>query len=174
MDILLSNIIVYLTRYVAIARQFFKSKYIKLGIDILKWEIMAYAFTLVGGYSATLCYMYLIVYEVMKFTQVSKVTLFDIAVYLTCVAFIYFSHKYNIIFLLPFIALFINMVLKPIFKNKLKYHIYFNMLIDLAICIYSYKYHLYVLFIFNVFKIVFPIIGGSIKNITDYANKKIR
>ena len=120
MNILVANVIVYLTRYAIIIRQFFKSKYVNLLMEIFKWEILAYAFSLVGGYSATLCYMFLIVYEVMKFTLMSKNVLIDILTFIIPASFIYLSEKYNIIFLLPFIALFINMVLKPILHKSKK------------------------------------------------------
>ena len=79
MNILAANAIVYLNRYLVFLRQLFvKHKYAYLLVDILKWEILAYAFSLVGGYSATLCYMFLIVYEVMKFTLMNKNILIDI------------------------------------------------------------------------------------------------
>lgn len=173
MNILVANVIVYLTRYAIIIRQFFKSKYVNLLMEILKWEILAYAFSLVGGYSATLCYMFLIVYEVMKFTLMSKNILIDILTFIIPASFIYLSGKYNIIFLLPFIALFVNMVLKPILHKYKKDSKYINISIDVLMCIYSYNYHLYVLFIFKLFQIIFPIVGTSVKSLTDFANKRI-
>lgn len=173
MNILYANIIVYLTRYAVLIRQFFKSKYVYALTEVLKWEILAYSFSLVKGYSAVICYMFLIVYEVMKFTLVNKSILIDLIVFLIAASFIYLSKKYSIFHLLPFIALFINMVLKPILKKVKKENKYTTMSIDLLMCIYAYKYQLYVLFIFNLFKIIFPIIGSSIKNVTDFANKRI-
>ena len=173
MDILIANVIIYLTRYAVIIRQFFKSKYVYLLMEMLKWEIYAYAFSLVGGYSATLCYMFLILYEAMKFTLMNKNILIDLLMFIIPASFIYLSGKYNIIFLLPFMALFINMVLKPILKKYKKDNKYVNMSIDLLICIYSYNYHLIVLFIFKLFQIIFPILGTSIKSLTDFTNKKI-
>ena len=152
---------------------FKKSKYAYLLVDILKWEILAYAFSLVKGYSATLCYMFLILYEVMKFTKMNKNILIDTLMFIIPASFIYLSGKHSLIFLLPFIALFINMVIKPILRKYNKDTKHFDILIDLLIAIYAYKYHLIVLFIFEVFKIVFPIIGSSIKNITNFANKRI-
>lgn len=173
MDILAANVIVYLTRYAILIRQFFKSKYVYLLMNILKWEIFSYAFSLVKGYTGTLCYMFLIVYEVMKFTLMNKNILIDVMMYILFASFIYLGGKYSIIHLLPYIALFINMVLKPIFKQIKKDNKYINISIDLLICIYAYHYHLIVLFIFNIFKIIFPIIGTSIKSVTDFANKRI-
>lgn len=173
MNYIAANIIVYLMRYAIVVRQFFKNKYIYLLMNILKWEILAYAFSLVGGYNATLCYMFLIVYEVMKFTNMSKNILIDVLMFIIPASFIYLSGKYHIMFLLPFIALFINMVLKQILHKYKKDNKYMDMLINLLACIYSYNYHLYVLFIFKLFQIIFPIVGTSIKGVTDFANKKI-
>ncbi|MBR5663012.1 MAG: hypothetical protein IKX00_05175 [Bacilli bacterium] len=174
MNILLANVIVYLNRYLVFFKSLFiKHKYAYLLIDILKWEILAYAFSLVGGYSATLCYMFLIVYEVMKFTLMNKNILIDILVFIIPASFIYLSGKHGIIFLLPFIALFINMVIKPILRKYKKDNKYTDILIDLLICIYAYQYKLIVLFIFELFKVIFPVVGTSIKNITTFANKRI-
>lgn len=174
MDILAANVIVYLTRYAVIIRQFFKSNYVRLLIEILKWEILAYSFSLVKGYTATLCYMFLIIYEVMKFTKMNKSILIDILMYLLFASFIYLGGKYSIFHLLPYIALFLNMVLKPILNKYKKNTEFVSMIIDLLICIYAYRFSLYVLFIFNVFKIIFPILGTSIKSLTDFANKRIK
>ena len=174
MNILAANAIVYLNRYLVFLRQLFvKHKYAYLLVDILKWEILAYAFSLVGGYSATLCYMFLIVYEVMRFTLMNKNILIDILMFIIPASFIYLSGKHGIIFLLPFISLFINMVVKPLLKKYKKENKYPDILIDLLMCIYAYKYYLIVLFIFELFKVIFPIVGSSIKNITDFTNKKI-
>ena len=171
MNILTANIVVYLTRYAALIRQFFKNKYIVLFIESLKWALFAYVFYILKGYGVTLCYMYLIIYEAMKKFKMNKNVLINLLVFLTSLLFLYFSGKYYLFYVLPFVALFINMVLKTLFKNK--YNKYFDVLINIIICVYSYKYRLYVLFIFKLFEIIFPAVGCSIKSLTDYTNKKI-
>ena len=171
MDILTTNIVVYLTRYAALIRQFFKNKYIVLFIESLKWTLFAYAFYILKGYGVTICYMYLIIYEAMKKFKMNKNVLINLLVFLTSLLILYFSGNYYLFYILPFIALFINMVLKILFKNK--YNKYFDVLINIIICVYSYKYRLYVLFIFKLFEIIFPVAGGSVKSLTDFANKKI-
>lgn len=170
MNILYANIIVYLTRYVTILRCFFRNKTIKLLIDMFKWGVIAYAFTLVKGYSVTLCYMFLIVYEVMKFIKINKIILFDIAIFMICASFIFFSNRFSLFYLLPYVALFINMVLKPMLKPK--YKKYNDFLINIIICAFSYYYHIYVLFIFRLLSLIFPMVGASVKKITNYTDMK--
>ena len=171
MNILTANIAVYLTRYAVLIRQFFKNKYIVLFITSLKWALFAYAFYILQGYGATICYMYLIIYEAMKKFKMNKNVFINLIIFLSSLLILYFSGKYYLFYILPFIALFINMVIKPLFKSK--YKKYFNALINIIVCIYSYNYYLYVLFIFKLFQIIFPAVGCSIKSLTDYTNRKI-
>jgi hypothetical protein len=170
MNIILANVIVYLTRYAFFIRHLFRNYYIKTTIGALKWAVIAYAFSLVGGYYAVICYTALIVYELLKMLKLNKYILINTLLYVTSLSFIYFTKEYGVISLLPFGALFIKIILKPILKNK--DNKYTDLIINLIICVYSYKYYLIVLFIYKVFEILFPAIGNTIKGITDYTNKK--
>lgn len=171
MNILLANIIIYLTRYAFFIRHLFKNYYIKTTIGALKWAVIGYAFSLVNGYYGLICYTALIIYELLKMLKLSKYILVNSLLFILAISFIYFNREYGVINLLLFIALFIKIILKPMLKNK--DNKYTDFIINLIICVYSYKYHLYVLFIYKVFDILFPAIGNTIKGVTDYANKRI-
>ena len=140
-------------------------------IDSLKWAIIAYSFYMVGGYTATLCYMLLIVYEVMKLKKLHKNIFLNLILFLTSVIFLYLGGKYNLMTILPIISLFLYTVINAIYKYK--YNKYVTFIVNLLIAVYSYNYMLYVLFVYKVMEIVFPFAGGSIKKVTDYFNKKI-
>ena len=72
MEILFANLIVYLTRYAFIIRHFFRNYYIKKSLGILKWACIAYAFTLVNGFYGTICYLFLMIYELLTMLNLNK------------------------------------------------------------------------------------------------------
>ena len=170
MNIIFANIIVYFTRYAFMIRHFFKNYYIRTTLGVLKWACIAYAFTLVDGFYGTICYLALMIYELLKMFKLNRYIFINTALFILSLSFVYITKIYGVFALLPFVALFVKIILKPILKNK--DNRYTDLIIDLVICVYSYKYYLFVLFIFKVFEILFPTIANSIKGITDYTNKR--
>ena len=89
MNILLANIIVYLTRYAFMIRQFFKNYYIKTTIGALKWAVIAYAFFLVDGFYGTICYTALLIYELLKMLKLNKYILINTLLFIISLSFIF-------------------------------------------------------------------------------------
>lgn len=171
MNVITANIIIYLTRYAYFIRALFKNRYIRILIDILKWGIFAYAFFLVKGYSATLCYLALIIYEAFKVNKITSHYIFKVLLFLLTVSTIYIAKKYSFIILLPYVALFLFLIIKPLFKKAKQKNIV-DIICNVIICIVSYNYQLYVLFVFKVMEIAFPAIGNTLRGITEYTNKR--
>lgn len=172
MEILYANILCYLIRYAQFIKIFFKNKVLKYFVDVCKYFIIAYSLYLVKGYMGSICYIFIpAIIFIEDFLKEKNIILRFIISFI--VGFIlFFSKDYSYLSILIYIAFVTHSLLEQ-FPKKNSVITYMEYISNILICVYSFNYNLYILFIYKVFDISFPIVSKYLKKTVNHINKKI-
>ena len=172
MNELYVNVLFVLTWYLSFSKGLFRSSLITSLISALCYYLYGYGFYLVSAYAGCIIFF---LYTLKPFKTTYKIFEKLIGKIFLTILILFIICRYeivNIIHLLPYISFLILLWTNKKFKNK-KVNFIINLISDVLIMVYAYKYHVYALFIYKVYNYVFRVAGGSLKKMVDYTNKKI-
>ena len=166
-----ANILIILAGQISFFFHLVKTKRNEYYSYILRYIIYALACYLAGGASGIVLYLIFASNIIMQCFNIKSHQIVKLVFTIGCCYLYVYSEDYTLINNLPYIVLFTQMWIKPYVRDKFKS--FLKRFEDVLIIIYAYNIKLYILALYELYKLCFKIVIKYFKKYISFVNKRI-
>lgn len=172
MEVLYANILTFFLRFFSFFSSYFKrQKLVYYLLEVTKYLLFVLVFSYVNAKAGMYFSLICMFTTLIKYFNKQKNIFFKLFVTIIICLTIYYFRLYNVLDILLFSTLIFKLWLKKLFSNRLL--TLFSYIEIFIFMFYGYKFKLYMLIFYKALDLGFNMGLSLVKNINDFANKRI-